>query len=178
TGLLVETLSKFSPGASAAIELRAADGAVVVPSRFVRSEVVDVDGRGVRYRAAAVFEKEVDLEELGVSLPAAASAPKEIAEWLRNLPNEIHRGRGHGALRRRIKDGLTRLVAARDVEIRREPVPPPDGCESFYFTIADRTSHRSVLQVTFDEGHIPSEMDFRILQAGAALATVLSQLEQ
>jgi len=177
TGVLVETLSKFTPGSSAAIELCSADDVVVVPARFVRSDVVTVDGRGVRYRAAAVFEKEIDLEELGVSLPAAASGPKEIAEWLRKLANDIYRSRDPGALRRRIKDGLTRLVSARDVEIRRAPVPPPDGCESFYFTVADRAPHRSVLQVTFDEGHVPSELDFRILQAGAALATVLSQFE-
>ena len=72
-----------------------------------------------------------------------------------------------------MKDGLTRLLSARDVEIRREPVPPPDGCDSIDFTIVHEQNYRAILQVTFNPGHTPSALDFKILRAATALATVL-----
>jgi hypothetical protein len=126
----------------------------------------------------AALLSEIDLDDLAISLPAATSTPKEVGDWLRKLANEIQRGRDAATLRRRIKDGLTRLAGARDVEIRREPVPPPQDCESFCFTLADSADRRSILQVTFDRDHAPSETDFKILQAGASLATMLAQFEE
>jgi CheY-like chemotaxis protein len=111
TGVLFETFSKLTPGSSAAIKLCAQDSTVVVPARFVRSEVVTVDGRGVRYRAAAMFESAINLDEFGISLPRESTTPNDLAEWLRKLANEIHRNQDAARLQKVLEAGAA-LAAA------------------------------------------------------------------
>jgi hypothetical protein len=176
SGMLVETSSKFTPGSIAQFELRGGDDVLVVPARFVRSEVVTVDGRGVRYHAAAAFQKELDLEDPRVSRARISSTRKELADWLRTISIELDRNADPAVVRERLERGLCALVTARDVEILTAPITPDAGCESFYFTIIERSGHRAVLQVTFEPGRTPSELDLRMLQAGAALAAVVLQL--
>ena len=48
TGMLVETTSKFTPGSATEFQLCGPDTSLVVPARFVRSEVSTVDARSVR----------------------------------------------------------------------------------------------------------------------------------
>jgi len=98
--VLVESASKFAPGMSAALSLCAADTTVVVPARFVRSEVVAVNGLGVRYRAAAVFEREIDLCELGVAGQGVEATNRLMAEWLHAMAHQIGEGRNDAAIRR------------------------------------------------------------------------------
>jgi hypothetical protein len=173
SGMLIETATKFAPGTSGTIQLDGKDGTLAVPVRFVRSEVVDVSTSGVKYVAAAAFDAELDLDELHVIAPIGDTTPKAVADWLKKLSSELYRGGDPAALQKRMKDGLIRLLSARDVEIRREPVPPPDGCDSIYFTIVHEQNYRAILQVTFNPGHTPSALDFKILRAATALATVL-----
>jgi hypothetical protein len=175
TGMLVETTSKFTPGSIAEFEITGTDDSIVVPARFVRSEIVGVDGRGVRYRAAAVFDREVDLDGPRVTLARVASTPIALANWLHQLAGDLENKAGPAALRERFENGLRRLVSARDVRILEEPTPPTEGCESIYFNMS-AAGRRSVLQVTFEPGFQPSELDFKMLQAGASLAVVALQM--
>jgi len=78
TGLLVESASKFAPGTVCELQLGGAGTELPVRVRFVRSEVASVDQHGVKYHAAAVFEKELDLEALllcGEASPRPKRAP-------------------------------------------------------------------------------------------------------
>jgi hypothetical protein len=173
SGMLVETVSKFTPGTVVELRLCGAVTTLAVPARFVRSEVAAVDGRGVKYHAAAVFDKELDLEGLHRSGAETSSTSTGLAGWLLQIATELDRGADPRALRQRIERGLRRLVPARDVQIREAPIAPEDGCESVYFTVAMGIGSRAVLQVTFEPGQAPSDLDFRLLQAGAALAAVV-----
>jgi hypothetical protein len=175
SGMLVETTSKFTPGTVAELEIEGPEGSFVVPARFVRSEIVGVDGRGVRYRAAAVFEDEVDLDGPRAALLRVSSTPDGLALWLQQLSLDLERKAGADALRERVETGLCRLVSAREVRILDEPAPPAEGCESIFFNMSGG-GRRRVLQVTFEPGYAPSELDFKMLQAGAALAAVTMQL--
>jgi len=175
SGMLVETTSKFMPGSVADFEITGADDSIVVPARFVRSEIVGVDARGVRYRAAAVFEREVDLDGPRAKTMRVASTANGLATWLHQLSSDIEAKAGPDALRARFENGLCRLVSAREVRILDEPGPPAEGCESIFFNMTSAGTRR-VLQVTFEPGYEPSEVDFKMLQAGAALAAVAMQL--
>jgi len=177
SGMLVETTSKFTPGSVAEFEITGADDSFVVPARFVRSEIVGVDARGVRYRAAAVFEQEVDLDGPRAKLVRVASTSIGLTNWLQQLAGDIERKAGPEALRDRFENGLCRLVSAREVPILDEPAPPVAGCESIFFNMSSGGTRR-VLQVTFEPGCEPSELDFKMLQAGASLAAVAMQLAE
>jgi hypothetical protein len=174
SGMLVETSSKFMPGSVAEFEITAADDSIVVPVRFVRSEIVGVDGRGVRYRAAAVFEREVDLDGPRTKTARVASTASGLATWLQQLSGDIERNAGAGTLRARFENGLCQLVSAREIRILDEPAPPAEGCESIFFNMTFGGTRR-VLQVTFEPGYEPSEVDFKMLQAGASLAAIALQ---
>lgn len=175
SGVLVETSSKFIPGSVAEFEITGADDSIVVPARFVRSEIVGVDARGVHYRAAAVFEREVDLDGPRAKTARVVSTADRLAAWLRQLAGDIEQKAGVETLRARFENGLCRLVSAREVRILDEPAPPAEGCESIFFNMTSGGTRR-VLQVTFEPGYEPSEVDFKILQAGASIAAVAMQL--
>jgi hypothetical protein len=64
SGMLVETGSKFTPGSVTHLHLYGPETDLVIPACFVRSEVAAVDGRGVKYHAAATFTKQLDLDKL------------------------------------------------------------------------------------------------------------------
>ena len=61
SGVLVETSSKFAPGTVCELQLGSGETAVTVRARFIRSDVASVDRRGVKYHAAATFEKQIEL---------------------------------------------------------------------------------------------------------------------
>jgi hypothetical protein len=161
----------------AEFQLCGANETVVVSARFVRSEIATVDGLGVKYHAAAVFEKPLVLES---SQPTDAEGPNttaRLADWLLALSTDLRGDLDPDQLRERLEERVLRLVSARDVRILAEPGPTPEGCESVCFAIPRSHGGRSVLQVSFDSGYVVSPPDFRLLQAAAALAAVIS-LEQ
>jgi hypothetical protein len=172
TGMLLETSSKFPPGYTGAVQLCRADDEVVVPARFVRSEVGTVTARGVRYRAAVAFDRTLDLDHLRLAAVHLDPTPNAVADWLQEMSAAVRRGDSQD-IARSLTDALVRLLGARNVEIRREPAPPSDGCESIYFTIANDDARKAVLQVTFDAGLAPTAVDFNVLRAAAALAAVI-----
>jgi hypothetical protein len=175
SGMLVETTSKFTPGSVAEVELASNGDSLVVPARFVRSEIVDVDARGVRYRAAAVFEREVDLAGPRAAVSRVVSTPRELSNWLQLLSADLDNKSGPAALRERVERGLCRIVSAREVRVLEAPEPPGETGDSIYFSMS-AGGKRRVLQVTFEPGYEPSELDFKMLQAGASLGAVMLQL--
>ena len=175
TGMLVETTSKLTPGTVANIEIAGADEKVVIPARFVRSEIVGVDALGVRYRTAVVFDREVDLDGPRAALARVSSTPQGLAGWLQQLSGDLERNAGLEALRDRIEKGLCRLVSAREVRVLETPEPPGETGDSIQFGMS-AGGKRRVLLVTFEPGYEPSELDFKMLQAGASLGAVMLQL--
>ncbi len=175
SGILVETLTKFAPGAAAELQLLGPDTALAVPARFVRSEIVAVDGRGVRYHAAARFEKELRLVIPSESRPEGPSVSAGLADWLQQLSIALKTGADCSLLVERIDQGLRKLAGVRDVRIGQAPVAPQDGCESVCFTVA-KGRESGVLQATFEPGQVPSDLAFNLLKAGAALAAVVLTL--
>jgi hypothetical protein len=61
SGALVESSAKFLPNSSIELRLCGAPQSAVLPVRVVRSEVANVSGHSVRYRAAVVFGRKFDL---------------------------------------------------------------------------------------------------------------------
>lgn len=177
TGILVETSSKFSPGSFTELRLVGSDSTLAVPARFLRSEIVSVDGRGVRYQAAAAFEKELDLVQRGENRPDACSMSARLADWLHDLSIALKSGADADILLERIDRGVHGLARVQDVRIAAAPTPPRDGCESVCFTVG-KGSGPTVLQATFEAGQVPSDLDFKLLQAGAALAAVVLALRR
>ena len=60
-----------------------------------------------------------------------------------------------------------------DVQIRRNPTETAPGLESVYFSVPTGGAVPPVLQVTFESGHEPTEMEFKVLKAAAGLAAAV-----
>jgi hypothetical protein len=175
TGMLVETTSKFAPGSVTEFELSGPDSSLVVPARFVRSEVAAADPLCVKYHAAVVFAKKVNFPEL-VGL-AGGSSPKALADLLTYVVTD-HRGAQPASLRARFEQGLLKLVSARQIRITDVPTRPPVGTESMCFAVPSPAGSSSILQVTFDPDYELGQLEFRFLRAAAALAGVILEMER
>ena len=176
TGMLVETTAKFTPGSVTEFRFVGPDTSLVVPARFVRSEVAQVDTRSVRYHAAAVFSKELPLSAF-LGHGAAASMSKALADLLTDVMTDVDRGGRQALLRPRFEKALRRMVSAEDIQIRDGVATSQDGGESIYFTVPSVDGSRPILQATFEPGHQLSEMEFRLLKSAATLASVVLEFE-
>jgi len=172
TGMLLETSTKFAPGSTTAVQLCGADQTRVVRARFVRSDILAVGATGVKYVAAAAFEDAIDLDGLQPQAGPIAITPNPVAEWLKSIAAEIYRGADRAAVCKQVQDGVAKLLSVGRVEILTGAVPPPDGCDSMYFTIVDGIE-KAVLRVTFEHGQALSEKDLQVLRAASALGTLL-----
>jgi hypothetical protein len=175
SGVLIESRSKLAPDSSAQFHLcEAGRPPLVVPARVVRSEVAAADVRGVKYRAAAVFEGRFDIlpEEPGRPTPLSAT-PQALAELLARVTADLAHGQEASAIRTTFEQGLQRLVAALDIKVCDVPVTPIDGNGSIYFKVPDG----GVLQVIFEANHEPAAEEFRLLKAAAAVATLFQLYE-
>ena len=114
------------------------EGSVVVGARLIRTETVDRDGLDVKYRAAAVFLREIDLfapnaNPILVAAAAAASyTPGILAELLGRVLVDaawLSNGRKLWTI---FESEVCALVRAREVRIRALPVPATGECESLY----------------------------------------------
>lgn len=63
TGMLLESGTKIKPGKVSDLKLCSPDGEIVIPASFVRSEVADVNTRGVKYHVAVTFDKPLETYE-------------------------------------------------------------------------------------------------------------------
>jgi CheY-like chemotaxis protein len=171
-GVLLETTSKITAGRAVDLQLIGQGVDVSVPARTTRSEVGTVDARGVRYRVAAVFARTV--EALGSEPPATATVmPTALGDLLARVLTDVDYHSKSAGPRARFEQGLRRLLAVRDVQIRQAPVIPSGGSESVYFTVPSGSDHQPVLQAIFEPDHQPSAAEFRLLKAAASLAAVV-----
>jgi hypothetical protein len=174
TGLLVESASKFMPDSVSELHLLGSEKTLIVPARFVRSEVAAVNGLGVRYHTAAVFDRAIDLVlDRGVYRTASRATPKALAELLMRITTQTEFA--HGAHARMLfEEGLRQLVPARDIQIRTTPAACHDG-ETVYFTVPTGNESQPVLQVTFEPDYQPAHEELNLLKAAASVAAVVLQ---
>jgi hypothetical protein len=175
TGVLVETGSKFAPGSTSELHLSGPDTNLVVPVRFIRSDVARIDGLGVRYRAAAAFAKEIDLDGPR-RRRAPATPPQDLAALLGDALAEL--GGGGEPAHARFAQGLRRLVGARDVQVRAGSAGAAGGRETLYFDVPGDDRARTTLQVVFDRSHDVTNDEFRLLKAAAWITAAVLELEK
>jgi hypothetical protein len=176
TGLLVETGSKFTPGSTTELHLSGPDTNLIVPVRFIRSDVARIDGLGVRYRAAAAFAKEVDLAGPRRESGVPATPPQELASLFGNVLVNAEDRRDPAHVR--FAQGLRELIGARDVQVRTGAASTSGGAETLYFDVPGEDRVRTTLQVTFDRNRHVSNADFRLMKAAAWLTAAVLELQK
>ena len=174
TGLLVESGSKLAPGVTLELHLSGPGTNLVVLARFVRSEVARINRLGVRYYAAAQFERPLDVLAPRHE-PVRSSTPHALAELLATVLAEADHH--PEPVQIRFARGFRELVRARDVLIRHAPVAPVDDSESIYFHVKGDGRSRVILQVMFEPDRALTASEFRLLKAGALLTAAVLELE-
>ena len=175
TGLLVESGSKLTPGVTLELHLSGPGTNLVVMARFVRSEVARINRLGVRYHAAAQFEKPLDVLAPRHEPLRRSTVPHALAELLATvLAESAHH---HEPAHIRFARGFRALVRARDVLIRHAPIAPVDDSESIYFHVKGDGRSRVILQVMFEPDRALTASEFRLLKAAALLTAAVLELE-
>jgi hypothetical protein len=176
SGVLLESGSKLAPGSTTELRLIGPAADVVVPVRFIRSEIAKVDPVGVRYRAAAEFDREIDLARLARASGKTSSASHALAELLAGCLDDS--GLLQDPAHVRFVRGVRELVGARDVQVRTASAPSDAGCETLYFDVPGDGRARKTMQVVFDRGHDVTASEFTLLKAAAWLAAAALELEK
>jgi CheY-like chemotaxis protein len=182
SGVRLETSTRLHPGNLIDLEVIGMEGSLAVGARLIRTETIDADGPDVKYRAAAMFLREIDLFEsnsnptLVAAAAAATYTPKVLADLLgRVLANATWVANG-APLRSSFESEVCTLVKAREVRIRAVPVRAGGGCQSLYFNIPSAGAAEYGLHVVFERGYRPTAAEFRLLKAAASLASVVLDL--
>jgi CheY-like chemotaxis protein len=174
SGLLVESGSKLGPGLRCELELNGRDTNLIVNARFIRSEIARVDRLGVKYRAAAEFDRAIDITPRREEPVTAPTSQHPLGALLATVLAEP----GHGEPARvRFARGLCQLVRARDVLVRNVPIAPVDNSESVCFHVRGTGPARVMLQVMFEHNRDLTASDFRLLKAGALLMAAVLEFE-
>jgi hypothetical protein len=178
TGVLVETGSKLPPGTMIDLQICGTATNLVVPARFMRSDVARVDGRGVRYLAAAAFATELDIDGRGNAVcregRTAAAPSDELAALFGAVLSSTRNEPAHA----QFAQGLRQLVGARDVRVTRELSEASGGRDSLYFDLPGDDRAGTALQVMFDRSHAVTDVELRTLKAGACLTAAVLELEK
>ena len=174
TGVLVETAVKFVPGSTTNLQLCGHDTNLVVPVRFIRSDVARIDGVGVRYRAAAAFAKQVDLDGRGRDARTPAPSSQELA----TLFGAVLSGTGDEPAHAQFARGLQQLVGARDVRVNSGPAGFSAGRGTLSFDVPGDARSHTTLRVTFDQNHDATDAQLRTLKAAAWLTAAVLELEK
>jgi CheY-like chemotaxis protein len=175
TGLLVESGSKLAIGVTLELHLSGPTTNLVVMARFVRSEVARVNGLGVRYYAAAQFEKPIDVLAPRYEPVTRSTAPHALAELLATVLAQSDHHPEPAQIR--FARGFRALIRARDVLIRHAPIAPVDDSESIYFHVKGDGRSRVILQVMFEPDRALTASEFRLLKAAALLTAAVLELE-
>ena len=178
TGVLVETDSKVVPGTTANLQLCGPETNLVVPVRFIRSEVARVDGLGVHYWAAAAFATELDIDGRGAGLGREGRVPAAPSEELAALFGAVLSSTRREPAHARFAQGLRQLVGARDVRVSSGPTESSEGRETLYFDVPGNDRPRTTLQVMFDRNHDVTDVQFRMLKAAAWLTAAVLEFEK
>jgi len=176
SGVLLESGSKLTPGSTTELHLIGPAANVVVPVRFIRSEVAKVDPIGVRYRAAAEFDREIDLARLARASGKMPSASQALAELLAGCLDDSDPLQDPAHVR--FVRGVRELVGARDVQFRPASGPSDAGRETLYFDVPGDDRARRTMQVVFDRGHDVTASEFTLLKAAAWLAAAALELDK
>jgi len=175
TGVLIESGSKFVPGSTTNLHLTGPEANFVVPVRFVRSSIARVDAMGVRYHAAARFDRELDLREPRQSGEPPTSPPQALVALLETALANAANGAepAHTQFVRAVRD----LIGARDVQVRTGGAGS-GGPETLFFEVPGETRLRTVLQVVFGNSHTVSAAQLRMLRAAAWLTAVALEFDR
>lgn len=176
TGVLVETGTKLTPGMTTELHLSGPGTSLVVPARFVRSDIARIDGLGVRFHAAAAFTKELDLANPRPSVTGPSTRPEELAALFGSVLSSGH-DRSDLAHDRFAK-GLRQLIGAREVRVSAGGTGAAGGRETLYFDVPGDDRSRTTLQITFDRNHDVTEGEFSLLKAAAWLTAALLEIEK
>jgi hypothetical protein len=172
TGVLLESSSKVSPGVTLELGLKGLGQSHLVMARFVRSQIASVDRLGVRYHAAAQFDRPLEtLTARTESTPRAT--PQTLAELFTSVVSNPAQAEDPCVVFAR---GLRGLVGARDVFVRQTPMVPAADCESIYFRVNGDDRSGMILQVLFDRHRSLTTAEFRILKAATGLTSALLDL--
>jgi len=168
-GVLVETATKLSLGSTIELRILGYETNMAVLARIARTEVAQVDGRGVKYHLGAAFARDLDLvRPEGVS---PETTPALLADVLSRVLAQSDQGSTAALLC--FEQELARLLPVRSIQLRHTPAPSADGRESVYFSVPGVPG--SILQATFDRDLAPSPLEFRLLKAAANLAAVVME---
>ncbi len=176
TGVLIETGFKVTPGGTTELHLSGPGTNLVVPARFIRSDVARIDGLGVRFHAAAAFTKALDLANPHREAVAVPTRPEELAALLGAAFGDG--ATGLEPAHARFAQGLRRLVGARAVQVRIGPTGSAGGRETLYFDVPSDGPSRTTLQVVFDRNQDVSEAQFKLLKAAALITAAVLELEK
>jgi len=181
TGVRLETSTQLYAGNLVDLELIGMHGSHPVSARLVRAETVESDGSEVKYRAAAMFLREIEvLTTCGnplVDVVAVEShAPRALADLLGRVLASASWVSNGTTLRSKFEAELRAMVRAKEVSIRTVPVRSAIGCQSLYFKIPVTSATEHALHIVFERGHRPSAAEFRLLKAAASLAAVVLDL--
>lgn len=179
TGILLESGARLAPDSVHELTLCGPDTEVVVNASFVRSEVANVNGLGVKYHVAATFEKQIDLPDPSdgardIVVPASVTT---IAQLLAVMSVELA-GASPLTHRAALERGIRQLVAARDVRICDAPTTSSDATALVSFSIPTTVGAGATLEATFDSEAQPSAVDLRVLRAAAGLAAVVIDFDR
>jgi CheY-like chemotaxis protein len=181
TGIRLEANTRLYAGHLVNLELIGMDGSHPVSARLIRAESVGTNDSEVKYRAAAMFLRELDVfTTSGNPLLVAAAVepypPRALADLLGRVVAGASWVSNGAGLRSRFETELRAMVRAKDVCIRPVPVRAAGGCQSLYFSIPGTRGPEHALHVVFERGHRPSAAEFRLLKAAASLAAVVVDL--
>jgi hypothetical protein len=178
TGVLIETGSKLAPGTTANLQLCGPENSLVVPARFIRSDIARVDGLGVRYRAAAAFSKELDIVGRGPGLDRDGRIDATPSGELAALFSAVLSSTRDEPAHARFAQGLRELVGASDVRVSAGLSEASPGRETVYFNLPGDDRSRRALQVTFERNRPVTDAEFRMLKAAACLTAAVLELEK
>jgi hypothetical protein len=181
-GVRLETSTRLNPGRLISLEVVGVESTVAVEARLIRSEVVETGNEQVKYRAAAMFLREIDLFATNGNLRtdgarASSYAPGALADLLgRVLANASWTANGAG-LRSRFESEVRVLLGANEVRIRDVAAGTAGDGQSLCFAIPAARNRDHSLHVVFEPGHQPTAIEVRLLSAVASLAPVVLELE-
>ena len=181
TGVRLETSTQLYPGHLVNLELIGMGGSHPVSARLIRTETIESDGSEVKYRAAAMFLREVEMLTTGGNPLVDAAAveshpPKALADLLGRVLASASWVSNGTTLRASFETELRAMVRAKDVSICTVPMRAAGGCQSLYFKIPGTSDSEYALHIVFERGHRPSAAEFRLLKAAASLAAVVLSL--
>jgi hypothetical protein len=173
SGMLIESGSRFPEGAREEFELSAAGVLVRAQVRFVRSDITQAAGIGVRYQTAVAFDVDLPLpldpasrRSLNLAGIKAPAALRDVFAWVQE---EADRGAQASALVAAYELELQRLAGAREVRLCETPAIADGTGTSVFFTVPARDGD-AVLRATFDVGYLPNRRALTLLKQAAQLA--------